>query len=111
MKKYFFITFFLFTILYSNAQVLPIENQPQIWLKADKVGLTPGVWINYADGNYNAEFVGQSLYPDTIGINFHQAFNINNTPFDIIVFYTSKRDNEQSIYAKYSFISTLIKYK
>ncbi len=109
MNKYLITTIFLFTILYSSAQVLPIENQPQIWLKADKVGLSPGVWSNYANSNYNAEFAGQTLFPDTIGINFHQAFDINNTPFNIINFFPSKKDR-YTIFTVYQIADTISEY-
>lgn len=109
MKKCFFITFLLFTIFYSNAQVLPIDNQPQIWLKADKAGLVPSIWSNYANSNYNAAYAGQTIFPDTIGINFHQAFDISNTPFDIINFYPEKKDR-YTIFTVYQIADTLSQY-
>ena len=106
MKRLLIFTLFLFTILYSSAQVLPIDNQPQIWLKADKAGLVPGIWSNYANSNYNAVFTGQTLFPDTIGINFHQAFNINNAAFNIIDFFPSKKDR-YTIFTVYQIADTI----
>lgn len=46
MNKYLITTLFLFTLLFSSAQVLLIKNQPQIWLKSDMLSNSTSKYKN-----------------------------------------------------------------
>ncbi|MBC8147148.1 MAG: T9SS type A sorting domain-containing protein [Bacteroidetes bacterium] len=111
MRKYLAITIFIVASLLGQAQSLPIEKQPMIWLRADMPGDSAGFWINVAANEYHAFRTGQNSLPDTVAFNFHNSYLLptGSTAFSINNYFPASKQN-YSIYTVYQIFDTINEY-
>lgn len=85
MKNYLLLLVFIIGVYTSQAQNLPTETQPLIWLRADILGDSLNQWFDYSGNGYNTLLDTNQSFPTNTLYNYHPAlyFSQNNKAFEV----------------------------
>ncbi len=110
MKNYVLLFVLLFAISDSQAQNLPTENQPLIWLRADIIGDSLNQWVDYSGNGFDAHLQTNQTFPSDTIFNYNAALNFGVSNQALEVSYIGKRKEYLKVFMVYKAADSLNEY-